>query len=168
MIRSPRADMPTQRVIRDFWSNTSIWRFKGFDSRAEFLEGDYCFACGFTNGESKTERAHIVPLSAGGSNECENLHLLCGRCHIDSELLGSPSGDPFQAKYWRWFFGRTIEDRCISSAIAMGFNYGDLSNGPDRLIEAARAVFANRPDYLERLERSWHAAQVQRILKRHA
>jgi hypothetical protein len=151
MKHNRRADMPTQRVIRAFWSNTSLWRFKGFDSRAEFLEADYCFACGFTNGESKTERAHIVALSTGGTNECENLHLLCGRCHIDSELLGSPSDDPFQAKYWRWLFSRTYDDRCMSAAIAAGFNPSDFTNGDEHLFEVAQQVFADRPDILKRI-----------------
>jgi len=147
---NPRKGMPTQRSIREFWGNTSLWRFKNFDSRFEFMEDDYCFACGFTNGEGKTERSHIVALSLGGSNQCENLHLLCSRCHIDSENLGMPANDTHQASYWRWFFSRTYNDRCMSAALAQGFNYRDFDN-LKALQNATKEIFACRSEILSRL-----------------
>lgn len=160
MNRIKRSDMPKQKDIRIYWANTSIWRFKGFDSSYEFLEGDYCFACGFTNGESKTERAHIIPLSLGGSNEYRNLHLLCGRCHIDSEHCGNPKYDPFQTTYWEWFFNRTVEDRMVSSALCLGFNYSDFQKGEEHFFNRAKMVFANRPDIISRLGLDRNGAMV--------
>ena len=151
--------MPKPYQVREFWAGTSLWRFKGFDSRFEFMQGDYCFACGFTNGDSKTERAHIVPMWQGGANSCQNLHLLCGRCHLDSEDLGCTQTDPFQSKYWHWFFARTIYDRTLSSAIAMGFNWSDFTKTDEHLLCTAKTIFHNKPDVLKRIDEIWSKSQ---------
>lgn len=52
-----------------------------------------CFACGF---EERLDQAHIHPRVRGGSDEPNNLHLLCVHCHQQSEYLEG-------ARYWQWF-----------------------------------------------------------------
>lgn len=72
---------PSKEEIRNWWSHWLVERGK-FDSVREATEADYCFACGF---EADTERAHITARVEGGSDEVENLHLLCPTCHRQSE-----------------------------------------------------------------------------------
>lgn len=51
-------------------------------NRAEVLEifGNECEICGFYN-EKILEIHHILPLSKGGSNNWDNLSVLCPNCH---------------------------------------------------------------------------------------
>ena len=53
-----------------------------------------CFACGCDAG---TQRAHIVPVCKGGTNELSNLHLLCIECHAESEFI------EVKEVYFEWF-----------------------------------------------------------------
>ena len=53
-----------------------------------------CFACDTMAG---TERAHIEPYHKTGNNDCENLHLLCKECHLESETIES------REAYFNWF-----------------------------------------------------------------
>lgn len=57
-----------------------------------------CFCCGLTR---ELHRAHIKPLCQGGPNTVENLHLLCVRCHYESENLSDEG-------YWAWFVSKDI------------------------------------------------------------
>ncbi len=109
-----RGNMPSHTRIREHWG-PRLWKSKGFDSLAEFLCGDYCFACGFDNNGSTTERAHILALCSGGNNQPSNLHCLCSLCHKNSEHL---NGD----LYWDWFNKRTVMDRILSKAAQSGSN----------------------------------------------
>lgn len=108
-----RAGMASQRQIRAYWVD-ALWRVKGYDSPAEFMEQDICFACGF-DGPGTLDRAQITALADGGANDASNLHLLCRCCHRDSEML---SGD----QYWQWLHQRSFMDRLMSEAIRRGFN----------------------------------------------
>jgi hypothetical protein len=56
------------------------------------LSENECFACG---DHLKIERAHIEKAQFGGSMGSENLHLLCRRCHTESELFSG-------GYYWAW------------------------------------------------------------------
>lgn len=136
---SAKRKMPTPAAIRQFWSQTSIWRFKSFDSRGEFLEPGLCFACGWHS--ENLERAHIVARSLGGSDSADNIHLLCPTCHMDSEYLGEPNSDPYQARYYAWFFGRTMEDRQLSIACRAGMSPSDFMKGDEHLYRRAIEVF---------------------------
>ena len=49
------------------------------------VNGHTCMACGIE--DIVTDRAHIIPLQYNGSNDLENLHLLCRTCHAESENL---------------------------------------------------------------------------------
>lgn len=91
--------MPSQKSIYKFWhqlggreilSNHSITLEVQFDSFGKTKLD--CFACGSSE---NIQRCHIDARSVGGNDEVSNLHLLCARCHVESEML---SGE----RYWIW------------------------------------------------------------------
>jgi hypothetical protein len=77
-----------------------------------------CFACGDTRGG--VQRCHIIPVVFGGGNDDENMHLLCARCHVESEGLRD---------YWKWLaYKRKHEfkharDHFFSLIEKTGFDY---------------------------------------------
>ena len=91
--------MPTRAAIKRYWLDTSIWRFKCYGKK-DLERYNICFACGMES-DYNLDRAHIVPLMYGGTNECDNLHLLCKMCHRDSEYMD----DDNAVEYYEWFFG---------------------------------------------------------------
>ncbi len=113
MNTTPRK-MPSELAIRAHWAKR-LWAIKGFDSEAEFLERGTCFACGMDG----SERAHIVARSVGGSDGCENLHILCHRCHKDSEYLEGSA-------YMDWLMDRNALSMIMSAAARVGFNLAVL------------------------------------------
>jgi 5-methylcytosine-specific restriction endonuclease McrA len=122
--------MPSEKAIRAHWVDR-LWRVKGFDSMAEFLEPGTCFACGMDG----SERVHIVARSAGGCDKPENLHILCRQCHKDSEYLDGE-------KYMEWMLERTPFDRFTSSAIRAGFNPSTIFS----IVRAARLTTPTKGD----------------------
>jgi hypothetical protein len=97
---SQRRNMPSSKSIYDYWHSIhadSELELHGLKLKIQYdLSGKRkldCFACGTA---LNIERCHIKAKSEGGSDEKENLHLLCKSCHIESEML---SGD----RYWIWF-----------------------------------------------------------------
>lgn len=87
--------MPTKWAVAQYWAGEP----RGQEVFAPHLDIDEpcCFACGWfserwTDGRSarraweraRLERAHIVPAGLGGSNEADNLILLCAPCHEES------------------------------------------------------------------------------------
>jgi hypothetical protein len=113
--------MPSKRKIRTHWANTLISLGK-FDSRSEVFD-DACFACGLYS--KGLERAHIRARCIGGSDDVENIHLLCGRCHRDSEGMDG-SG------YLQWFIQRTMLDALYSQAARDGVNIHSMLASIDR------------------------------------
>lgn len=82
-----RGSMPTRKKIFYYWS----------DKIETAVDDNTCFKCGFTViGSTAVERAHIKASCDGGTEELDNLHLLCKNCHIESELLDDEL-------YWFWF-----------------------------------------------------------------
>lgn len=110
----PPRKMPREMVIRRYWVEM-LWKAKGYDSPAEFLEPGTCFACGM---EGK-ERAHILARADGGSDLPGNLHILCRVCHKDSERLDGE-------KYMTWLMERSPIDRLMSEAMRYGANFAFL------------------------------------------
>ena len=86
-----RRGMPKKRVIFEYWEeNSSKLGHTKQGSEWGVVDGE-CFACG--NFLSVTHRAHIIPLIDGGSNNVDNLHILCASCHYESEGV---------LDYWKW------------------------------------------------------------------
>lgn len=112
--------MPTCDAIRRHWAKKLV-EIDKFDSVEEVMEANYCFACGnivdsldrTANGEGDLgqvlERAHIKARCEGGTDDLDNLHLLCEVCHKDSEIY---SGD----EYWEWLKKRNLWDVALSLA----------------------------------------------------
>ena len=96
-----RKGMPQASKILSFWADRLIGQNAKYWLDVEYEYGilikeatSVCFACGCNAG---TERAHIVPLCKGGTNDITNLHLLCKECHTESE------GFEEEGIYWEWF-----------------------------------------------------------------
>ena len=118
MNTTPRK-MPTELAIRAHWADR-LWLAKGYDSKAEFMERGTCFACGM----SGSERAHILARVAGGDDTPENLHILCHRCHKDSEYLEGSA-------YMDWLMDRNALSMILSAAARVGFNLAVLMQSND-------------------------------------
>jgi hypothetical protein len=91
-----RRGMPNKNKIIDYWVNgegSILLEEKGIEL-ASYGDNSYdcCFACGDT---LQVERAHILALCKSGFNTVDNLHLLCKKCHVESECI---HGDI----YWTW------------------------------------------------------------------
>lgn len=121
--------MPPPIQIRAAWAPWLVDEAQKFDSVVEVMEDDYCFACGMLDdwgkdvgSPSKTERAHIQARVLGGSDDIDNLHLLCSICHKDSELLDGEAYDV-------WFQERTMVSVCLSIHVRHGKNLGPLLAG---------------------------------------
>lgn len=91
-----RKNMPSKQKIINYWllGNGHVEFSKRGIELSVLSNNDYncCFACGDI---LQIERSHIKAKSEGGSDTVENLHLLCKKCHLTSELL---SGNI----YWDW------------------------------------------------------------------
>jgi hypothetical protein len=106
--QSKRADMPKTKAIKEFWAPRlfSLRKILDVDEILDPWESmggakiETCFCCGATG---ILERAHIKALSLGGDNSVANIHLLCKKCHLDSENLGGDS-------YWIWFLSCERKD----------------------------------------------------------
>ena len=98
--------MPTKKQIFSFWTNNQEgikivkkWKKTLYQNdRGDFeIHEDFhlcCFACGF---HKRLERCHIKARCNKGLDDCNNLHLLCRNCHVESEFYEG-------ALYWQWLF----------------------------------------------------------------
>ena len=81
--------MPNKETILEYW-NQSGQLCMTIKEEWGAAQGE-CFACGDCN---NLERCHIIPICYGGSNNVDNIHLLCRACHLESEGI---------KVYWTWF-----------------------------------------------------------------
>ena len=99
-----KRNMPSKKDIYEYW------KYK--------LNPDYsnlsCFKCGFDKG---IQRAHIKSVCEGGTDELNNIHLLCKNCHLDSEAwsgyvydiwLSSLTKESFANKLLYGYFAKKI------------------------------------------------------------
>ena len=110
-LRAPRSKIPSRDAIKKWWAeHESAFVLNKFDSIEEFVEEEYCWACGFTS-DYTLERCHVIPVLTGGTNEFSNLVLMCSTCHRASEYID----DIETLKNWmiaRTFFDRQMEVVC--------------------------------------------------------
>lgn len=110
-----RKNTPKPKAVYEYWKKTGLPPAKNHEFT--YLEEKVCFACGIFH---HLHRAHIVPISSGGPNTVENIHLLCEACHSRSEA---------NPKYWNWFgYMRKYEWRdrsewCIKILEMNGVNF---------------------------------------------
>ena len=110
MTRRKRANF-SKRQIAEYWDG-----HPGLKSTLE----DCCWCCGIVT--KRIERAHILPLSLGGPDTLDNIHLLCAVCHVTTEDL---YGDAY------WAFLKATPDRLVA-----------------RVVESAKALkAAGHPDF---------------------
>jgi HNH endonuclease len=100
MIKSKRGDMPSRSKIKEYWFPLHFSSFGETRTGDDELVDDECWACG---NSIYIERCHIHSLSEGGTNNADNLVLLCRGCHHESELL-SPDF------FWNWIRGKRKTD----------------------------------------------------------
>lgn len=81
-------NLPSYKRIVDYW----LKNLPEHLDDGQIVMGQ-CFACGDS---LKLERCHIVSKDSGGPDTVDNLHILCGACHLDSEYLS-------QSDYWKWY-----------------------------------------------------------------
>lgn len=92
----------TPEKLIQYWSQPYIKSWMGkLGIRYQFPSSNTksCMACGYLE---KVERAHIVPSSWGGGDECSNVHLLCPNCHKESEGLGRNGRSLIYYKWMAW------------------------------------------------------------------
>jgi len=71
-------NMPSRKKIFEYWQ----------DKLDNVYDDNSCFKCGFGGKEYNyaiVDRAHILSVFDGGSDDVENIHLLCSNCHKKSE-----------------------------------------------------------------------------------
>jgi hypothetical protein len=110
-----RRKLPSVSAIRAYWEPKLQEADIGWDGG--------CFACGM---QVPVDRCHILPRVFGGPDTVDNLHLLCRRCHFESEAL---SGDA----YWDWFIN-----------YANGFMHWEAQKRSQRLSEDILAALGKR------------------------
>ena len=82
--------MVSKRSVYNYWlfgDGNTVLSERGIE-----IADDSCFACG---DHLILQRAHIKSHYKGGNGDAENLHILCSRCHIESECLSVK-------QYWDW------------------------------------------------------------------
>ena len=68
--------MPSRIQIYNYWK----------DILPQAINENTCFKCKHTDEEfTAVERAHILAVCDGGTDDCDNIHLLCSECHNNSE-----------------------------------------------------------------------------------
>lgn len=76
--------------IINFWYDLDMYKVLNYREDEKWVET--CLACGDC---SWGERAHIFARALRGTNNVENIHLLCSLCHAQSEYLNG-------VDYWIW------------------------------------------------------------------
>lgn len=75
--------------ILEFWGKDNSYVFRKKEINLGWMfkfqdKEEFCFCCGDIKG---IQKAHIIPVSSGGIDAVENLHLLCNSCHLRTEAM---------------------------------------------------------------------------------
>lgn len=72
--------MESKKKIFEYWLERNEFDLWGY-------ENPVCFICGT---EHSLERCHLIPNALGGSDDCSNIVLLCGKHHRNAPNIGIP------------------------------------------------------------------------------
>ena len=126
---SKRKTMPSNKAIFNYW----IEVLHGNHALVEvYAKNDwYCFACDCMG---VVQRCHILPNCEGGSEDVDNLHLLCRECHLESEYFSGKS-------YWAWFNSKNKSNSAsiqrqvnIGNMYIINFNQGNIGKIPSKIL----------------------------------
>ena len=97
---SRKRNMPSKIKIFNYWNG----KLKNASS------DNTCFKCGISSNDNEiniVDRAHILSVYDGGTDNLDNLHLLCKKCHTESEVYSG-------IEYDLWFTSENKEQFCKS------------------------------------------------------
>lgn len=125
-------DMLCKKFAREIAAMEAIKKpYTRKELKEEFLHT--CWACEYA--PVMTYRCHIKALCEGGSNDSENIHLLCDLCHKESEFF---SGEIYDEWFnTRWDLPGPLFDLNLRRAIQMENYYlnGKWHFIPPRVLE---------------------------------
>ena len=137
---SRKRNMPSRKEIFNFWNG----KIKSV------VNDNTCFKCGVTSILDKdiiiVDRAHILAVCEGGSDDLDNLHLLCRRCHRDSEVYSGK-------EYNLWFLSKDREQ--FSKCLFVLWHKGQLKN------TGLNKYFNNlKLDYINKYGQIWYDSVI--------
>lgn len=104
-----RRNMPTEHEIREHWSFLGIYGIT--------KSKHPCFACQLPGGRYK---CHVLAKCEGGSDDVDNIHMLCKTCHDSSEYLSGKL-------YWEWFDRQSFLSSGPVTLTRCGIDIGKVS-----------------------------------------
>jgi hypothetical protein len=123
-------NMPSRKKIFEYWQ----------DKLDNVYDDNSCFKCGFGGEEydyAMVDRAHILSVFDGGTDDVENIHLLCSNCHKKSE--------PYSGRiYYDWLKAKSEFE--FSMRIMLGWHL-DENYVPKELSFKFKAI---KEDYINR------------------
>lgn len=110
---------------------------------------DHCFVCGFGN-EHALEEHHIIPRSLGGSDDEDNIELLCANCH---RAISSMYDQWFFSKLWSMFEEMDTAPQLVRKNTPKGMIYNDehelVKNYDDGFTDVLKALALRKRGYTQ-------------------
>lgn len=122
--------MPSREKIFKHWKN----------KLNNITNNNTCFKCGVTRFFNKkniiVDRAHILAVCEGGTDDLNNLHLLCKSCHRESEAYSG-------VEYDLWFTSRNKEE--FATSLFLLWEKGEIEDTPlNKYFKKIKSNFINK------------------------
>ena len=107
-------------VVRDWkmprcFACCDCMRINFNDNKFNVVERDISSTWNYSEIKKKLNRCHIIPYSAGGSDEPYNLFLLCEKCHAESPDTRNPKN------FFKWVYKRRKRGLTINGFVIPEF-----------------------------------------------
>ena len=117
-----------------------------------------CFCCG--DHRDNLEKAHIIPVSSGGSNNVDNIHILCKSCHLRTEsftdipVIGNELYFNFIKQHPELFL---LRQKITSKLISQNFElcssvFGKEKNNIEYKVKKEKPILSNLSLYKKELK----------------
>ena len=122
--------MPSREKIFKHWKN----------KLNNITNNNTCFKCGVTPFFNKkniiVDRAHILAVCEGGTDDLNNLHLLCKSCHRESEAYSG-------VEYDLWFTSRNKKE--FATSLFLLWEKGEIEDTPlNKYFKKIKSNFINK------------------------